>query len=346
MLTSATRVLKQFCRLLALCTLSLATTSQANESIGHTQVATWKDNRTAAFMLMFDDGWPGQLQVGVPALQERQLTATFYMVPDKGEYKQIAAKWAEAIQGGYIIYGNHTMTHGGVRDYQHAQTEIKECTRIIREELQPIPGKPKRLISFAQPGVKKGKWTLPKEDLIRVLEEDNMIRRPTFRDHGAVYHLQELEEMTALAEKAIATQGTEYLILHGVERIGAKWQDFWALKQDIFFPLLDDLAEKQAANELWVTDHISWHQYKTEREAATVEVLNANESKIELKLSADVDPELYDLPLTLITKVPSSWKQCHITQGESKWLASAEDGELTFDALPNGPQIQITPVKL
>mgnify|MGYP001344242646 CR=1 FL=1 len=196
MLTSATRVLKQSCRLLALCTLSLATTSQANESIGHTQVATWKDNRTAAFMLMFDDGWPGQLQVGVPALQERQLTATFYMVPDKGEYKQIAAKWAEAIQGGYIIYGNHTMTHGGVRDYQHAQTEIKECTRIIREELQPIPGKPKRLISFAQPGVKKGKWTLPKEDLIRVLEEDNMIRRPTFRDHGAVYHLQELEEMT------------------------------------------------------------------------------------------------------------------------------------------------------
>lgn len=318
----------------------------AAEQIGKSRVANWKDDRTAAFMLMFDDGWPGQLKVGVPALQERQLTATFYMVPNKGEYQQIAAKWAEAIQGGYIIYGNHTMTHQGVRDYEHAQTEIKECTRIIREELQPIPGKPKRLISFAKPGVKKGKWTLPKEDLVRVLEEDNMINRPTFRDHGAIYHLQELEEMTALADKAIATQGTEYLILHGVERIGAKWQDFWALKQDIFFPLLDYLAEKQAAKELWVTDHISWHQYKTEREAATVEVLNANESKIELKLSADVDPELYDHPLTLVTEVPPHWKQCRILQGESESLAVASDGRLTYDAMPNGPRIQLLPINL
>ncbi|WP_269538857.1 polysaccharide deacetylase family protein [Cerasicoccus fimbriatus] len=319
--------------------------ASADDSTGATRVASWKDDRTAAFMLMFDDGWPGQLQVAIPELQKRELTATFYMVPDKGEYKTLAPKWAEAIKGGYIIYGNHTMTHQGVRDYEHAQTEILECTRIIREELQPIPGKPNRLISFAQPGVPKGKWTLPKEDLIRVLEEDNMIKRPTFRGHGAISHLQELEQMTALAEEAIASQGTEYLILHGVERIGSKWQDFWALKQDIFLPLLDYLAEKQAANELWITDHISWHQYETERNAASVKLLQANDSKIELELTASVNPELYDLPLTLITNVPAEWSECQIKQGDRTALVSVTDGKIIYDALPNGATIQISAKK-
>tara|TARA_R100000027_G_scaffold2734_4_gene2662 strand:+ start:2995 stop:4035 length:1041 start_codon:yes stop_codon:yes gene_type:complete len=317
---------------------------RAADEIGSTQVAPWKDNRTAAFLLMFDDGWPGQLMVAIPELQKRDLTATFYMVPLKGEYKVHADKWAEAIKGGNIIYGNHTMTHQGVRDYEHAQTEIVECTRIIREELQPIPGKPNRLVSFAKPGVPKGKWTLPKEDYERVLAEDNMIKRPTFRDHGAVYHLQELNEMTALADEAIATQGTEYLILHGVERIGSKWQDFWALKQEIFLPLLDYLAEKQATNELWVTDHISWHQYKTEREAASISVLQADEESIELELSASVDPVLYDYPLTLITQVPNAWTECRIIQGEVISQATPSDGKLTYDAFPNGPAVQILPI--
>jgi len=324
--------------------IALNTALSATENIGSTRVAAWKDDRTAAFMLMFDDGWPGQVMVAIPELQKRELTGTFYMVPEKGEYKVIAAKWAEAIQGGHIIYGNQTMTHGGVRDYEHAQTEIMECTRIIREDLQPVPGQPKRLISFAQPGVPKGKWTIPKEDLFRVLEEDNMIKRPTFRDHGAVYHLQELEQMTALVDKAIATQDSEYLILHGVERIGAKWQDFWALKQDIFLPLLDYLAEKQATNELWVTDHISWHQYKTEREAAKVDVLKASESEIELALTTSVDAQLYDHPLTLVTSVPAHWKACRVIQGEPTSEVTAVNGKLTFDAVPNGAPIQLTPV--
>lgn len=331
---------------LMLATISLATPGHAAETVGSTRVATWKDDRTAAFMLMFDDGWPGQLMVAIPELQKRDLTGTFYMVPDKGEYKVHAVKWAEAIKGGGVVYGNHTMTHRGVSDYEHAQTEIVECTRVIREELQPVPGKPKRLVSFAKPGVPKGKWTLSKEDLARTLEEDNMISRPPFAGHGAVYHWQELEEMIALGDKAIASQGTEYLVLHGVERIGSKYQDFWALKQDIFLPLLDYLEAKQETKELWVTDHISWHQYLIERDAANVEPLKASDSTIELKLTSAADPKLYDFPLTLVTNVPSHWKECRIVQGESDTRVTAVDGMLTFDAVPNGPTIQLLPINL
>ena len=51
---------------------------------GATRVAKWKDDKTAAFMLMFDDSWPSHFQVAVPALVERDMTATFYINPGKG----------------------------------------------------------------------------------------------------------------------------------------------------------------------------------------------------------------------------------------------------------------------
>lgn len=332
--------------MLTLISLVTSMPAQTNEPAGTTRVAKWKDDRAAAFLLMFDDGWKGHVEVAIPALQKRKLTGTFYMVPKKNAYLAVLPQWEAAVEGGGVVYGNHTMTHQGVRDYEHARTEIVECTRIIREELQPIPGKPKRLVSFARPGVPKGQWTLSKEDLARVLKEDNMIERPPFKDHGAVYHLQELEEMTDLVDKAIASKGTEYLILHGVERIGATWQDFWPLKQEIFFPLLDCLKEKQDSHELWVTDHITWHQYKTQRDAAKIKILKADEAGIELEFTSQVDPELYDLPLTLITNIPAHWKECQVVQGEFRSRVTAVDGTLTYDVLPNGPSITISPATL
>ncbi len=315
--------------------------SRLPAATGDTRVATWRDDRTAVYLLMFDDGWVGQLQVAIPELQKRGLTATFYMVPEKHEYKGVAAKWAEAITGGNVVYGVHTMTHGGVKDLEHARWEIGECARVIREELQP--GKPNRLVSFAQPGVGPGKWNINKEELTLVLQENNLIDRPPFAGHGAIYHWQTLEQMTALGDKAVAAKGMEYLIVHGVERIGAKWQDFWALKQDIFLPLLDYLKAKSDARELWVTDHITWHQYVVERDAATVRTLNVTANGIQLELKSSADSELYDQPLTLVTEVPATWGACTIAQGETTVLATAVNGTLTFDALPNGAPISISP---
>lgn len=329
-------------RVLALTVLaSLA--SHLHAAVGDTRVANWKDNRTGVFLLMFDDGWPGQVEVGVPELQKRGLAATFYMVPSKGEYKAYAAKWTEAAKSPLVVYGNHTMTHGGVRDYEHAKTEIAECTRIIRDELQPNPAKPNRLISYARPGVGEGKWTLTGEDEARILRETNTISRPPFAGHGAVYHWKTLAEMTALVDKAIAEKDMNYLILHGVERIGAKWQDFWPLSQSVYLPLLDYLKAKQDARELWVTDHISWLQYKTEREAATVKTLKVIANGIQLELKSSADPSLYDLPLTLVTEVPVQWRECLISQGSAPFRATAVNGSLTFDASPNGPPISIWP---
>jgi len=306
---------------------------------GATRVAQWKDDKKAAFLLMFDDGWPSHWQVAAPELVKRGMIATFYIVPNKGEFKKFEKTWKEDLLKQGMVYGNHTMTHDGLQSLEDAEWEYGECTRYIKSL---TPGKEPRLVSFGKPGVTD--WKITPEQEKELLAKNHLIDRPDFRGHGAVYHLKTTEEMLALADKAIAQGGLEYLVIHGVERIVPNWgyQDFWALKQDIFLPLLDGLAARREKGDLWITDHISAHKYETERQTATVKVLEANAQKIRLELKSQADPHLYDLPLTLVTHVPAAWGQCEVIQGEKKTVVAAANGTLRFEALPGGEPVTIT----
>lgn len=306
---------------------------------GDTRIATWQDDRTAAFLIMFDDGWPSHWQVAAPELQKRGLVATFYINPAKGEYAKFPKEW-DKVRAMGMVMANHTMTHQGAATPEAGVKEIENCQKALYA-LQPEPAS--RLISFGMPGVKE--WKLPPEQHRATLKANNLIDRPTFNDHGAVYHLQTTAQMIALADKAIAAKGMEYLVIHGVERIVPDWkyQDFWALKQDVFLPLLDALNERAERGDLWITDHISWHKYQAERTAANVTVL-ANDTKlIRLELTATTNPALYDLPLTLVTRVPAAWTQAVVKQGATASTVAVADGSVRFRAKPGGGPIELTP---
>lgn len=308
--------------------------------VGETRVANWKDDRTGVFLLMFDDGWPSHWQVAIPELEQRGLIATFYICPGKGEYKVYAQKWEGDYAASGMVYGNHTMTHRGVSDLENAREEIFDCSKTIR---MAQPGLENRLVSFAQPGGVGGNWHITDEELAQLLKEDRLINRPPFQGHGAMYHVKTLPDMTAMVDKAIANKGMEYLIIHGVERLNATYQDMWAMSQDeLFFPLLDYLKQKSDAGELWVTDHISQHKYETERGSARVEVVSATPEAIRLKLTSAADPELYDLPLTLLTQVPADWKSAAIRQGETRATVAVKDGLAKYDARPGATEIELT----
>lgn len=306
---------------------------------GDTRIATWQDDRTAAFLIMFDDGWPSHWQVAAPELQKRGLVATFYINPAKGEYAKFPKEW-DKVRAMGMAMANHTMTHQGAATPEAGVKEIENCQKALYA-LQPEPAS--RLISFGMPGVKE--WKLPPEQHQATLKANNLIDRPPFNGHGAVYHLQTTAQMIALADKAITAKGMEYLVIHGVERIVPDWkyQDFWALKQDVFLPLLDALKERAERGDLWITDHISWHKYQAERTAANVTVLATEAKLIRLELTATTDPALYDLPLTLVTRVPASWKQVAVKQGATASTVAVTDGCVRFRALPGGGPIELTP---
>lgn len=311
---------------------------------GGTRIARWKDDCTAAFLLMFDDSLLSHWQVAAPELVKRNMIATFYINPGKAEYQKFASHWEDELWKQGMVYGNHTMTHQGFADFAGAEREIGDCADIIR---RIVPGPERRLLSFGKPGLPPGRWNISAEEFAALLRKYDLIDRPTFDKHGAVYHLQTSEQMLALADRAIATQGMEYLIIHGVERIGpnVKWQDFWALKQEVFLPLLDGLQQRRTEQRLWITDHISQHQYQTERDSAALSTRSAEDGTLYIDLTCRADPLLYSFPLTLLTAVPSDWQSARVTQGDRSIPVTLADRTLRFDAVPGGGLIVVRPVR-
>jgi peptidoglycan/xylan/chitin deacetylase (PgdA/CDA1 family) len=112
--------------------------------INETRIAKWKGDQTAAFLLMFDDGWPSHFQVAVPALAERGMTATFYINPGKGEYKKFADEWEQKVWRQGMAYGNHTYAHASVTNAAQAEQAIATCNEEI---LRIVPGNQPLIIS-------------------------------------------------------------------------------------------------------------------------------------------------------------------------------------------------------
>lgn len=310
-----------------LCLLAVPVSAET----GDTLVAKWKDDRSAAFLLYFDDGWPSHWQIAIPELVKRDMIATFYLNPEKGEYKKFEDKWINEIPKTGMVYADHTMTHQGVKDLENAEWEIGACAEYIRK----ITGK-NGLLSYGQPGVPEGKWNITPEELDTLLEKNRLISRSKMEGHMAVYHLKTTDEMLALADSAIAGKGVEYITIHGVERITPDWgyQDFWALEQKVFFPFLDGLKERADRNDLWITDHISQYKYAVQRDAAQVKLLREDAKVVELELQCSADAKVFDAALTLVTEVPASWKKITATQGGKSVSVVPKDGVVKFDALP------------
>ena len=310
-----------------------AARAEAPDRPGATRIATWKDDKTAVFLLMFDDSVNSHITNVVPELKKRGMVGTFYINPGAGWYKAKADVWEKEIPATGMVYGNHTMTHAGAKDAAQLETELAGCDAAIAKAFPAL--KTPRLVSFGRPGVKKEQWLVTDEEVKQALARRHLVERPDIGGRIAGVTQKTGEEILRLADKAIGGGGVESILFHGV---GGDWL---SLPLPEFLALLDGLEARK--DRLWVTDPISAHQYETERAGAEVKALEAGGAKIRLALSCKADPAFYDLPLTLATRVPAAWKQCQVTQGKTKTTVPAVQGEVRYDARPGAEEITIQP---
>ena len=327
--------------------LFAAETAGGGEPAGTARVARWANGATGAFTLMFDDGWPSALDVAMPELKKRGLGATFYIVPAKGEYTAREAQWIKAFADNpEFVAGHHTMHHSGFTTYEGALAEFRDCTDYL---LAKMPGKNPRLISYAQPGVDNwhvnGQW-MPSAMEKEICDSQNLVSRPTFAGHGAVYHLPDRASMRTVAERAVASASYEYVVFHGVEDLAAwrTWQDFWAMKQSEFLPFFDDVKSMRDRNDLWVADHIAVHKYATERDAASVTRVATTDGTYAYDVvCTGLDTNLYDQPLTLMVSLPPSWKLVKAVQGAAEATLAATNGCARVPVRPGAGRLFLTP---
>jgi hypothetical protein len=291
-----------------------------------TRVATWQEDKKAAFMMMFDDNAPTQLKNVIPELRKRKLTGTFYVCPGKKPF--FTPAWEKDVLAAGLEFGNHTMTHSGARDVANLEEELKGVNDVLARLL---PGrKLPRLISFGTPGVPKGTWKVSDEELRQALAKVHLVDRGPGNPIAAV-HVKTGAEMLAVVDKAVASGGSAYIIFHGV---GGDWI---STPTDEFLALLDGLVARR--DRVWVADHISVHQYEMERRTAEVKVVRRADDALHLSLTCRADPDLYDQPLTLLTPAPPGWEACEVVQGARKSTVSAAGGILRYQAVPGREDI-------
>jgi peptidoglycan-N-acetylglucosamine deacetylase len=106
-----------------------------------------------AVSLTFDDGTQNQLEKVVPALNERQIKATFYIHPYGDDWQQRLSPWQQVAAAGHEI-GNHTLSHVGPANIIGAGGGLEDMT--IEQMESDILLAQKRLMQIA-PG--QAQWT-------------------------------------------------------------------------------------------------------------------------------------------------------------------------------------------
>lgn len=127
------------------------------------------------------------------------------------------------------------------------------------------------------------------------------------------------------------------LVIHGVEGIG--WEPLTKAELEEYFSYIKDRED-----QIWVATFRDVTKYMRERMNANV-ITERDNDQIEVELTHSLDKELYQLPLTLKTYVPSSWETVKVSQnGEEQKVEAQEDQNGTFvlyQALPNRDPIYL-----
>jgi hypothetical protein len=112
------------------------------------------------------------------------------------------------------------------------------------------------------------------------------------------------------------------LVFHGVDNFG--WEAKTALELEEYFAYI-----KERENDLWVATFADVTKYIRERKNIDIEK-KVEKREIILTFSNELDPETYDVPLTLKTYIPGSWKGVKIF---NKDIEIASDLEINKDDL-------------
>ena len=318
---------------------------------GGSVICKWKDNKQSAYSFCADDSSNCHLDYMVPELAKRGFVGTYWVNPGRGAagdnngcWQSRYSEWVEVAKQG-SDFGNHTMTHTSLSSVDVAEWEISECAKIIRE------ANPRQsLLLFLAGG--DSHWAIPQGELTKLLYKYGCIqgRGGGLRDlmehrvrvDGKIIENYTIspEEAIEAADRAIESGNWHLSVVHDVG------PDAKSLPTDdkAYEALLDRIYENR--DKVWVDTNTQVHKYVTQRNAAKlfqkpVDVLLENH--IALELTAGLNTYLYDIPLTIKSEVPDTWRKCDVIQGSKKTMVDAYKGVITYEALPDMGEIIICP---
>ena len=121
------------------------------------------------------------------------------------------------------------------------------------------------------------------------------------------------------------------LVFHGIDGIG--WEPRTAAELEEYFSYI-----KTREDQLWVATFADVTKYIRERQNSVLEAKWEN-GEIRVTLDHNLDPSMYDLPLTLKTYVPNEWETVQMTseEGSDDLLEVFQDEKGSFVLYDTNP---------
>lgn len=266
------------------------------------RIAKFSGDRAAAISYTFDDGLRDQYTIGVPMLNEVGFRGTFFVIPgkvspttedaekrknDKRAWGTIT--WAElrgmAAQGHEIA--NHTWSHRGLAKLplEEVAAEFSRAAETIAREI----GRPPMTLAFP--------FNQSTPEIQTLALRHHVAYRS--RQLGVGGEKSTLSSLNAWAEKQVVERTWGVVMAHGIGRGYAAFTD-----PNIFREHLRHVKSREV--EIWVDTFSNVARYEKERAAAKLTLTLSEPGRLVCTLTSDLDPVLYDVPLTLVVATPAA----------------------------------------
>lgn len=294
--------------------------------VGNTTIAKWKDNKKGAYTLRFDDSMMSHKDHTVPNLVKRGLVGSFFLNPATNRYGYGIDVWESQASRIGIELCPHTMNHIGAGDFMEADYEIGESFRTVWM-LNP-PDKSK-LYPFNRGGGTE--WP----DGYRETIQSNYPVADYSTESVRYSGKDDLNELIDFAKQAMQDDAWHTVLTHGTGP-NLEWLGFEVSNFEALLDYLESVKDK-----MWVGNAGDIYKYVIERKMARVDLVKSDAGSIQLNLTSEVEPELFDYPLTLITDVPATWEYCKVIHGDMVGIYPVVSGKVMYEATPNRGEIQL-----
>jgi hypothetical protein len=147
-----------------------------------------------------------------------------------------------------------------------------------------------------------------------------------------------LQEMKSYIDTTLAHNNIWLvLVYHGINGLG--WEALPDTLLDRYFQYI-----KQNENNLWIATFKDVAKYMRERMHAAI-TQTKSDKKITVHFSHSLREDVYNLPLTLKTYIPSGWKKLRIVQNNRELKMQIKKDEngayVLYDAIPGKALVRL-----
>lgn len=297
------------------------------------KLADWYGFKTAAVSYTFDDLTSNQLPVAMPIFDQHGYKMTFNVVINWSGNSWNALQAAS--QKGHEI-ASHTVSHSSL----DGLSDSEQTTQMSSSKATIESRTGSKCVTIAYPNCNVPNTTIADDYYIagRTCSGQIVSKSPNdfFRISSIICGDQSsnttAQSLNSKAGSAASSNGWCVFLFHGIDNDGG-YSSFSSNELSSHLQYMD-----QNASTYWIGTFAEVAKYIKERDNASISETEVTADSISVAITAGLEADIYDQPLSVRRLLPSAWEGANVYAGQTKITSEiiTENGTdyIQFEAVP------------